>query len=354
MRVAKGLLIAGFLAISGCASVGFDAIRPLQLNEPIFVVIPPNQSLMQDDYAVKVERYLLGSGMRVAVRPALKDVRIEAGGSDSQAVALSSSDGVSGGGAALSKDEDRIVDSFQEMSNTNANYRINTYAWSKTVEVIDLSNQQVLSVFSFSSTSAPEAVNPLSNTLQSMGFRVSERKSSVNQGDSKAANSRTLISGSAQNAPIFTVIPSGDIFGETDFSLRIERLLIRLGLSVVRPPAPRYKVRSAALAQAAEQSDVSGTSAVAGSARRVESFWALDDTAASVILETNSYGNKVKIIDKHSKEVRSVISMPAGPEATSVTRLRDALVSVGIPVQFEPPRKNATSSSGTNGAAVRK
>lgn len=333
MRFPQAAYVCVVLGLSGCAGVppvGSDAIRPTKLREPVFVVVPANRTSYEDDYATEVERQLLSGGLRVAVRPTFKAVRIETQGTESQAAAVINSSSLGdGSGAASTEGQDRVVESFLQMTDTKASYRINTYARDRTIELVDLPTQQVL--FVLTSTQNLEAYlvgkgsssTTLLEALQAVGFPVARGS------ESKGG----LVVTGGQPSPIFTVIPSSDFLSDTSYALSIEEMLIRLGLNIVRPPAPHYREQSAAMTKAAANNLPGEFSTKTASARKIESFWEFEDTAANVILETNSSGNGVKIIDKASKEVRSVVTI----RSSGLLDLRDALVAIGIPVAFEPP-----------------
>lgn len=338
MRLATVSFLCFIPLLVGCAAmtppVGGDAIRPPKLRPPVFVVVPANRSFAEDSFATEIERHLLANKMRVAVRPTFKAVRIEMGGSESQSAAVATNAAVGGRGAAVTEGEDRVIESFLEMTDTTANYRINTYSHSNTVELVDLSNQQVLAVVSRPSNLGaglgltPNLVSLLLGTLREIGFEVS-------QPPAQAASGRhALVAIASQLSPILTVIPSSDLLWQTSYAVDVEHLLVGLGLHVVRPPAPRYKEQSAALTKAAASNVLGDSSTKTASARKVESFWVHEDTAANVILETTTYGGRsVKIIDKASKEVRAVASV------YSIQDMRDALIAAGIPVA-EPLKRS--------------
>lgn len=129
--------------------------------------------------------------------------------------------------------------------------------------------------------------------------------------------------------------------------MRIERLLVRLALNVVRPPAPHYREQSVALDKGAATIFPGDLMTKTASARKIESFWQLEDTPANIILEATSYGNSVRVIDKKSKEVLSVATIYSGSSAGGIFDvggtdgihvLRDALIAAGVPVA-EPPKR---------------
>jgi hypothetical protein len=282
--------------------------------------------------------------MRVAVRPALKAVRIETADSEQQSAGVVTGSAGGGSGSALTQGDDRVVDSFLAMEDTRAHYRINTYANSGTVELVDLSNQQVLAVFSPGrelNTRAETANALLLGTLRAIGFPVTEPAAT---GATSIPRPPPLATPS-QPSPILTVVPSSDWLWEAAYALSIERRLIQLGLHVVRPPAPHYREQSAALAKGATNILPGDFLSKATSARKVESFWVFEETAAGVVLETSSYSNTVKVIDKASKEVRSVVTVYAGgvidsASADSLATLRNALIAAGVAVA-EPVKRPA-------------
>lgn len=358
MRLAPIIAICLVPILAGCApSIGIDAIRPVQLREPIFVVVPPNRSRAEDEHATDVERRLLSGGMRVSVRPTFKAVRIEAAGSESRTATASANTGAGGVAATLSGDEyGRVVDSFL-VGDTQANYRINTYLSEGLLELIDGSNQQVLSVIPLQRVLGGPDWAKMDDILRAVGFAVAvppeqptEQKGRRIKRDQKEKRV-PVIAAASQVSPIFTVIPSSDWLRDISFALTTERLLVRLGLHVVRPPAPRYREQSTALtsgaAVQAESGGLSASGATGASARRFETYWTHDDTAAHVILVTNSYGSNIKIIDKASKEVRSVVTLSLMEDSTGMIALRDALRAAGIPVLFEPSKMGKKPGAGT-------
>jgi hypothetical protein len=357
MRTIIGLLALLPTILTGCAvtrSAGIDAIRPPALKEPVFVVVPPNQSGVEDSYATEVERTLLNCGIRVAVRPNFKAVRIEQAGAETQHAAVVTGAGLSGLGSAVTRDEERTLDSFLAMTDTKASYRINTYWWDQTIEIVDVSSQQILSVLQPNQSDpllSPEAwfgqtgtKSSLKDLLRAIGFKVVEDKPPApkvtkrKRRPERQSDKRVPVVSASQRFPVFTVIPASDLLrSEISFAIGVERLLIGLGLHVVRPPIPHYRETSTALTKAAANEQPRDVSSKATSARRIEAYFMYEDTLADVILETNHDGAQVKIIDKASKEVRSVVNLYAG-QGDRMIELRDALRAVGIPVVYEPPK----------------
>ncbi len=337
-------VMMSLVMLSGCGSLGFDAVKPDNIGEQIFVVTPANQSGFQNDFAASVEKYVLGSGMRVVRRPEFRVVRIEMAGSEAKAAGVESEEL---SGIAIMNDENRITDSYLEMAETNAKYRINTYAWTNKIEIIDVESNQVLSVFQFSPFGKPEADNPVSGMLAAIGFQISPRIQAVTQEQGQNKNKKTLSSTKAQSSPVITVIPVADTYGEGNFAIEVEEILIRLGMYVVRPPAPHYKEKSTSLSTSAVKGQNLDAAATAKNSRRIESFWSYEETPATLIFETDSYGDTVKIIDKNSKEVKSVISLRAQRES-NIIAVRNALISVGISVQYTPPEKKQSTQQSIN------
>ena len=131
---ATAILLSLVIVLSGCAPVNkIDVAKPESLREPIFVVTPPNGSDYEDDYAVKIENLLLDAGMRVATRPAYKQVRIEL---DALETDIAQESGAVASRSSLLQEEGAVVESFLAMDDTNASYRVNTYANKKIIEHI--------------------------------------------------------------------------------------------------------------------------------------------------------------------------------------------------------------------------
>ena len=331
MRITTAALIAAMLLVSGCATVGIDTIRPGELHEPVFVVVPASAAPHQQSYAAAVEDYLLASGARVVRKPDFQAIRLEVPSFTGQPTLLDRAI-LEGPGFAVQDDETRIVDAFLELGPHAGNYRINTYAHTSQVEIIDLETNQILSLFSLMTYEPPTGENMLVKTLASMGMQVSPRSAKPEEWIKVP---RPLAAEPAQLEPVFTVLPVTDSQAEIDFAITIQRLLIRLGLSVIRPPAPVYRVEFAPAAGGAD-ADVPGKAMdQAGPARLFLSSFQIDETPADIIIETSAYRRHVKIVDRESGEIRAVFPFQAGSDKHKLKRLRKALEEVGIPVVLE-------------------
>lgn len=319
MRVLGLALLACAGSLVGCADV--TTTRPAALKEPIFAVLPANNSVFESDFASTVERDLLKYGVRVVTRPSVKAVLIDVADAGAAAADSSGTMSIATGAqsksastretidsAALAEDDSRTVDSFLQLSETSANYRINSYATTRQLEIVDLSNQQVLSVPVYGK-------GRLEAALTAMGFATTGTA-----GDALPA----------QASPVFTVIPTSDLLGDTPFSMRMESLLIRLGLHVVRPPAPHYRIESTEFEKASAKGRGKKAALVAASAKKVESYWVYEESPADYILETTLYRQRVKIIRKSTSEVLSVVEIPDKDSDGAAKRLREALDKLHI------------------------
>jgi len=331
MRIMTAALIAAMLLVSGCATVGIDTIRPGELHEPVFVVVPASAAPHQQSYAAAVEAILIESGARVVRKPDFQSIRLEVPGSTGQPTLLDRTI-LGGPGFAVQADETRIVDAFLELGPHAGNYRLNTYAETRQVEIIDLETNQILSLCPLMIHEPPNSENMLLKTLESMGLQVSPRPAKPGEWYKVP---RPLAAGPAQLEPVFTVLPVTDSQAEVDFAITIQRLLVRLGLSVIRPPAPVYRVEFTPAASGAD-ADVPGKAVdQAGPARLFLSSFQIDETPADIIIETSAYRRHVKIVDRESGEIQAVFPSPAGSDKNKLKRLREALVEVGIPVAME-------------------
>lgn len=346
LRTLSWLLLT--LVCVSCVPLGIDTIKPERLHEPVFVVVPASPSLSQQKFASAIEGELINSGMRVIERPTFKSVRIEVRGQEANTKEVASADvaGFINAGLLKKKDEGRIIQSFLEMEDSPANYRINTYAGSKTIELIDRKNKQIISVFTRSSMRSGDAPSRLYRLLDTLGFEVVELP---NRLKSEQNETKPLVSATAKPSPLITVIPSSDIFLEAPFQLYTQELLVRLGLNVIRPPTPRYKEQATSTSKVAGKSNTQDSASRAASSTRIESYWEYDETPADLILRTSFYGNVIKVIENKTKRVLKIVTLSNNVTSQNedLKKLSRELSAVGVTGKFDPqPPKDKLQDSG--------
>ena len=129
--VVKMFLIVGILFLLGCGpNMQFVVLRDVPEN-PSFVVVPPNSYLHEVTYANKIERILISSGVKVVMRPSVKEVTTEES-------ARQGEDGIASGTS--------IKERYFAFDEINADYIVQTYASSKQVKISRSDTKEVLTV----------------------------------------------------------------------------------------------------------------------------------------------------------------------------------------------------------------
>ena len=127
------LLLAIFvLTITGCARTDFVVLRDVP-HAPSFVVIPANGYLHEVEFANKIEQAIIGSGVKVVMRPSTKEVTTEEtveSAKDSQASGV------------------RLTERYFAFEEFSADYIVQTYVSSQQVKITKRETQEVLVVFS--------------------------------------------------------------------------------------------------------------------------------------------------------------------------------------------------------------
>lgn len=152
------LLVIFVLTIIGCARTHFVVLRNVP-HSPSFVVIPANAYLHEVEFANKIERAIIDSGVKVVMRPTTREVTTEKTieeAKDSQASGM------------------RLTERYFAFEEFSADYIVQTYVSPQQVKITKRETQEVLAVFSLTippNTSAAEWRRKFfSRALAEMGF----------------------------------------------------------------------------------------------------------------------------------------------------------------------------------------
>ncbi len=129
--VVKMFLIVCILSALGCGpNMQFVVLRDVPEN-PSFVVVPPNSYLHEVTYANKIEQILISSGVKVVMKPSIKEVTTE---ESAQQTEDRTASGTS------------IKERYFAFDEINADYIVQTYASSKQVKISRSDTREVLTV----------------------------------------------------------------------------------------------------------------------------------------------------------------------------------------------------------------
>lgn len=134
----KSITVCLLLILTGCytyTQTTFVVQRNVPQN-PTFTVYPANHSFSEVTFANAIESYLIGSGVKVVQRPALKSVQTEEIKTKDK---RTSEPAIEGKGIAVTK-------TFWAYEPTDADYYIETNSISGQMRVVKTQTQEVLSI----------------------------------------------------------------------------------------------------------------------------------------------------------------------------------------------------------------
>jgi hypothetical protein len=154
------LFVIFVLTMAGCARTHFVVLRNVP-HSPSFIVIPANAYLNEVEFANKIEQAIIGSGVKVVMRPSTREVTTEKTmeeAKDSQASGM------------------RLTERYFAFEEFSADYIVQTYVSSQQVKITKRETKEVLTVFSLTTppnTPAAEWRRKFfTRTLAKMGIPV--------------------------------------------------------------------------------------------------------------------------------------------------------------------------------------
>lgn len=158
----KIVLIASLVLISCRTQTVFVVLRDIPEN-PSFVIIPPNNTLNEVEFANSVESYFTASGVRIIARPISKAVETQA------AVGQLESQGNSLESAASQRKE-----TYYAFDDTKADYVVKTYLSNRQVQVIRRNTMEVLTTLELPNPSTPSTQYRavINSLLKNLGIPV--------------------------------------------------------------------------------------------------------------------------------------------------------------------------------------
>lgn len=124
------VLVVFVLTMTGCARTKFVVLRDVP-HSPSFVIIPANNYLHEVEFANKIEQAIIGSGVKIVMRPSTKEVTTEK--------VLEKAEGSQAAGM-------RLTERYFEFEKINADYIVQTYVTSQQVKITKRETQEVLAV----------------------------------------------------------------------------------------------------------------------------------------------------------------------------------------------------------------
>ena len=118
------------LTMTGCARTKFVVLRDVP-HSPSFVVIPANAYLHEVEFGNKIERAIIGSGVKVVMRPSTREVTTEQ--------VIEEAKGSKASGV-------RLTEKYFAFEEINADYIVQTYVSSQQVKITKRETQEVLAI----------------------------------------------------------------------------------------------------------------------------------------------------------------------------------------------------------------
>lgn len=150
-------------------------------------------------------------------------------------------------------------------------------------------------------------------------------------------------------APSFTVVTVSTTYSNLRYASELEKGLINLGVSVVRPPAVIRRTESSGniTAEASEanlrsqDSKLEIADADSYSHRLIDRYHSYGETKASYIIEVAPNGSGFKVIKKNTSEILAVIDSISSPKY-SIDELSEIFSVLGFQVRkFEVAKSKA-------------